>query len=45
MVRNTTDETRALADQVSAMMRRIRVPTKRIDEIDRRGNCHAKQGG
>jgi chromosome segregation ATPase len=44
MVRHATDETRALADQVSAMVRQIRVLTVRVDEIDRRGNGHAKQG-
>jgi chromosome segregation ATPase len=44
MVRAATDETRALADQVSAMVRQIRVLTMRVDEIDRRGDGHAKQG-
>jgi chromosome segregation ATPase len=43
MVRNATDETRALAEQVTAMGRQIRLLSARIDDIERGGNGQAKR--
>ena len=42
--RNATDETRALADQVNAMERQIRLLGARVTELENGGDGHPKRG-